>query len=442
MKSPRDQFIRQLLIWGGCALLLIVLPLVFQKDFALSLFSRMCIAVVFALSYNMLLGQGGMMSFGHAVYSGLGAYLTIHALNAVGAGHFYFPVTLLPLVGGATGLFFGWLLGHVSTKRAGTPFAMISLGIGELVAACALMLPAFFGGEAGISGDRVTGEGWFGIDYGSPLQMYGLIAAWTFACAVAMYALTHTPLGRMANAVRDNPERVQFIGYDAHRVRYYTLILSAFFAGIAGGLMALNYEIVTSENVSAQASGAMLLMAYIGGIGQFFGPVLGAVFFTFMNTALSSYTKAWPFYFGLLFLITVLYAPGGFSSLIVMHGPVWKARLMRLLAPAYALCLLTAAFIVPGIIGLVEMCYHLSEHRNAPRMSLFGIGFDASTAPPWIVTALLIAAGLFVLRHAKAAVGLAWQKITELLQRNDRARRDSVSVTRLLTGQHEGARGG
>jgi branched-chain amino acid transport system permease protein len=288
---------------------------------------------------------------------------------------------------------------------------MISLGIGELVAASALMLPGFFGGEAGISGNRVNGAGWFDIDFGPQLQMYYLIAAWTLASGLAMYGLTCTPLGRIANAVRDNPERVQFIGYDTHRVRFYQLLWSAFFAGIAGTLAALNFELVTAENVSANASGAILVMTYIGGTGQFFGPVLGAAFVTFLSTVLSNYTKAWPFYYGLLFLLTILFVPGGLSSLIALHAPAWRARLITLLIPSYLLAAATAAVLGSAAILLIEMCYHLSETPDAPAMTLFGFGFDVTSYTPWLTAIVLLLAGLGLLAIARTAVGRAWQQV-------------------------------
>src|SRR5512138_2626108 len=109
--------------WGAIALVMIVLPLVFRQGFALSMLSQMGIAIIFALSYNMLLGQTGMLSFGHAVYYGLGAYVVAHTLNAIGAGRLGLPVTLLPLVGGLAGLAFGIVFGYVTTRRSGTPFA-------------------------------------------------------------------------------------------------------------------------------------------------------------------------------------------------------------------------------------------------------------------------------------------------------------------------------
>ena len=284
--------LRRGLPWGAAALLLALLPLAFGQGFALTLLSQMGIMVIFALSYNMLLGQTGLLSFGHAVYAGLGAYFAIHTLNAVAAGTFNFPVTLLPLVGGAAGIAFGLAFGWVTTRKAGTTFAMISLGLGEMVAASALMLPGFFGGEGGITGNRVVGAPVLGITYGPAIQVYYLIAAWTLAAAAAMYALARTPLGRIANAVRDNPERAEFIGYDARMVRFLMMVLASFFAGVSGGLAAINFEIVNAENVGIARSGGVLLATFIGGTGYFLGPVLGAIVYTFFVLAISGWTKA------------------------------------------------------------------------------------------------------------------------------------------------------
>src|SRR5690554_7176457 len=113
--------------WAVTVLLLLVLPLFFSSGFAISLLSQMGIMIIFALSYNMLFGQGGMLSFGHAVYSGLGAYISVHAMNLASDGEIWLPVWLVPLVGGMAGMLIGVFLGYVSTKRAGLPFAMITL---------------------------------------------------------------------------------------------------------------------------------------------------------------------------------------------------------------------------------------------------------------------------------------------------------------------------
>jgi branched-chain amino acid transport system permease protein len=211
---------RDWMVWLGFAAVLALAPLVWRTSFAQTMLSQVGIAIIACLAYNMLLGQGGMLSFGHAVYSGLGSFIAIHALNLAAAGKLGIPVSLMPLVGGLAGLFFAAILGYVTTKKAGTTFAMITLGIGELVASMSLMIPEFFGGEGGIQGNRVIGQPVLGITFGPQIQIYYLIALYCFISTAAMYALTRTPLGRILNAVRDNPERVEFVGYSTQHVRY------------------------------------------------------------------------------------------------------------------------------------------------------------------------------------------------------------------------------
>ena len=404
------------LLWGGGAILFVLAPMLFKGGFALTLMIQMGTMIIFALSYNMLLGQGGMLSFGHAVYSGLGAYMAVHALNLIRNGTFSLPVTLLPLVGGLAGLAFGLLFGYVTTRRAGTTFALISLGIGEMVFAAVLMLPDFFGGEAGISTNRVVGEPVLGISFGPAIQVYYLVAFWTLLSMAAMFALTQTPLGRMANAVRDNPERAEFVGYNTQHVRFLQLSLSAFFAGVAGGLSCINFEIVSAENVSAIRSAGVLIATYIGGIPFFFDPIVGAVVFIFFVVALSGFTKAWLLYLGLLFLLVVLYAPGGIASLILMQIPVIRARRFGELLLPYALAALAALVALAGMIGIVEMVYRLSEQGASTELTVFGWDFDARTNPPWVAFGSLFGAGLISLRFAARFVGERWDAIQEALQ--------------------------
>jgi branched-chain amino acid transport system permease protein len=404
------------LLWGATAALFIVAPLMFKQGFALTMMTQMGAFIIFALSYNMLLGQGGMLSFGHAVYSGLGAYFAVHALNMIGKGTLVFPVTLLPLIGGVAGLVFGVIFGYVTTRRAGTTFAMISLGIGELVHACVLMFPGFFGGEGGVQTNRVAGHPLLGITYGPAIQVYYLVAFWCFVSMIAMFALTQTPLGRMSNAVRDNPERAEFVGYDTQKVRFLQLALAGFFAGISGALSCINFEIVTDENVSALRSGGVLIATFIGGTGFFFGPILGAVVFIFFVVALSGFTQAWLLYLGLFFLAMVLYAPGGIASLIMMQLPVIRAgRFGRLIVP-YLLALAAGLVAFAGLVGVVEMVYRISDANLDTNMSLFGIAINAKSAPPWIAFALLLAAGLAALAFAARHVGERWGEIQNQIQ--------------------------
>ncbi len=401
------------LIWGTTALVMIVLPLIWPQGFAITLLSQMGIMIIFALSYNMLLGQSGMLSFGHAVYAGLGAFMAVHLLNRVGAAQTLgiggpLAVALLPIAGGLGGALFGVLFGYVTTRRAGTTFSMITLGIGEMVFASALMFPDFFGGEGGVSTNRSIGEPLLGISFGPARQVYYLIAAWCLISMALMYAWTQTPLGRIANAVRDNPERVEFVGYNTQRVRYLVVILSAFFAGIAGALSCINFEIVTAENVSAVRSGAVLLAAFIGGMGTFFGPILGAVLTVFFTVALSGITKAWLLYLGLFFVLMVMYAPGGIASLLTMHVPILRRGKLGTLLPAYGVATVPALVLLVALIATVEMIYAVQDDGAGGVATLFGLSVQPATWTPWAVTAVLWVAGAIGLRIAAGKLRAAW----------------------------------
>jgi branched-chain amino acid transport system permease protein len=407
----------RLIIWTVFALILIVAPMIFNKGASLSILSQMGTVMIFGLSYNMLLGQGGMLSFGHAVYSGLGAFFAIHAMNLATAGKIWMPLTLIPLVGGLAGMFFGALFGYVTTKKSGTTFSMITLGIVELVFACSLMFPEFFGGEGGISTNRVYGESFMGISYGPQIQVYYLIAFWLFIATIGMYAFTQTPLGRIINAVRDNPERVEFVGYDTQWARYLTLILSGFFAGISGGLSAINFEIVTAENVSAVRSGAILLFTFIGGVGFFFGPILGAIIGVFLTVMLSDFTKAWQLYLGAFFIIIVMYAPGGVASIIMLNLRLAKyGKFRRVFSDMVKTCI--AALIgLTGLVMAIEMLYHLTlESVNGTTMKLFGVMVDTAAITPWLAALALIAVGSFAFVKTKRSFVKVWGDVNSEIE--------------------------
>src|SRR5438477_8784129 len=169
-----------------------------------------------------------------------------------------------------------------------------------------------------------------------------------------------TPVGRMCNAVRDNPERVEFVGYNTQRVRFVAFSAAGLFAGLAGGLHAINYEIVAADSVSALRSGTVLLMTYIGGVGRFIGPVIGAAVLTWLQASLSGYTSAWLLYLGLLFMLVILFAPAGLAGLILMHGPIVRTRSFANVVASYALALVPAIVMAIGVVLLVEMSYRVS----------------------------------------------------------------------------------
>ncbi|MEZ0306908.1 MAG: branched-chain amino acid ABC transporter permease, partial [Ramlibacter sp.] len=387
--------IGRIIIWGFFALVLLAAPLVFTSSLSQTMLSQMGIAIIVCLSYNMLLGQGGMLSFGHAVYSGMGSFLAIHTLNLVSKGNWPIPVSLVPIVGGISSMLFAVVFGWVTTKKAATPFAMITLGIGELVWAMSLMFPEFFGGEGGISSNRVAGPKPLGITFGPQIQLYYLIAIYTFVCTGLMFAFTRTPLGRMLNAVRDNPERVEFVGYDTQKVRYIAFIIAAFFAGISGGLAALNFEIVTSEVVGGPRSGAYLLFTFLGGATFFFGPIIGAILMVLAFVLLSEFTKAWLLYLGLVFLFMVMYAPGGIASLIMMNLRVAAFGRLKELWVSYLALAVTAFIVLLGAACMIEMVYHLKLNAAlGPELKFLGATLNAHGLNSWFGSAFVMLTGL------------------------------------------------
>ena len=389
-------------------------PWIFNAPFEQSVLTQIAIAMVACLSYNMLWGQGGMLSFGHAVYTGLGAYMAMHVLQGLGHGGWGVPVSLIPLVGGVCGMGFAVVLGYVSTRKSGTTLAMITLGLGELVFAISLMFSDFFGGEAGLSGNRVQGAALWGIDFKSPIQVYYLIGAYTWVSVALMYAFTQTPLGRLLNAARDNAERLSFIGYQPQRVRYLAFIVSGFFAGVSGGMAVLHFEMVTADVVGTARSGAYLLFTILGGSGYFVGPLLGAVGMVLSGVLLSEWTTAGLLYLGLLFMAMVMYAPGGLASLGVWHLS-WVTRTgVARLWPWYLGCLMSAGVAALGAASTIELFYHRQWHSSVGQpLRWLGQPWATDQPLPWVLAALALTAGLvgwmFCKRHWDRTWGqMAW----------------------------------
>lgn len=411
------------LIWSLFALLLVLVPLVFNSSLSITILSQMGIAVVACLSFNMLLGQGGMLSFGHAVYTGLGSFLAIHALNSISNGSLPIPVSTVPLAGGVAGLGFAVLFGYVTTRKAGTTFAMITLGIGELIFAMSLMIPEFFGGEGGVSGNRVIGKGFMGITYGPPIQVYYLIALYTFLSVAAMFAFTRTPLGRMLNAVRDNPERVEFVGYNTQRIRYTAFMIAGFFAGISGGLGALNFEIVTAEVVGAARSGAYLLFTFLGGATFFFGPIIGGVLMVLAFVLFSEFTKAWLLYLGLIFLFMVMYAPGGIASLIMMNLRLALFGHLRKLWVSYLALAVTALVALLGGSAMIEMVYHLQLNSSlGTDLKFMGASLDAKGLNSWFGCCFVALTGVGLFELCRRQFALEWGEIQEDIEKEIKRR--------------------
>jgi branched-chain amino acid transport system permease protein len=365
-----------------------------HSGFVISMLSQMGMMSILALSYNMLLGQSGLFSFCHAVFFGIGGYATIHFLNLAGDGTLPIPLELVPVLAGLSGGALAVVFGYMATKQRATAFAMITLGIGELMTTAALMFHHFFGGEGGVNSNRMIGHSLVGFKYGPSIQVYYLILAWTVISALLMLYLTRTPLGRMANASRDNFERVQFVGYDPRMVRFTQFVLSGFFAGIGGGLYAITYEIVTFDALAAPLSANALLMAYIGGSAAFGGPILGAVLITLLQSGVSLMSNSWLVYVGVLFITMVMFAPQGIMGLIAAHGPIVRAgRFGKLLLP-YVRVIVPCLVMVLGFVGVVELASFLTiGAAQGKALVLFGHKIDEHDVLPWLAALICLAVG-------------------------------------------------
>jgi branched-chain amino acid transport system permease protein len=318
---------------------------------------------------------------------------------------------------------FAVLFGYVTTRKSGTTFAMITLGLGELVFAMSLMVPEFFGGEGGVSGNRVLGQPFLGITYGPPIQVYYLIALYTFVAVAAMFAFTRTPLGRMLNAVRDNPERVEFVGYNTQRIRYTAFIIAGFFAGVSGGLSALNFEIVTAEVVGTARSGASLLFTFLGGATFFFGPILGAILMVLAFVLFSEFSKAWLLYLGLVFLFMVMYAPGGIASLIMMNLRVASFGKLRALWVSYLGLAVTGLMVLLGAAAMIEMVYHLQLNSAlGPELHFMGSTLNAKGLNSWFGAAFATLTGLGLFELTRRQFLKEWGQTQEEIEKEIKRR--------------------
>jgi branched-chain amino acid transport system permease protein len=421
------QPVRRNWIWFVLVTAAAILPWLFydwntgrHSGFVLTMLSQMGMMIIFSLSYNMLMGQAGLLSFGHAVFFGLGGYSTIHFLNAAGNGSLPIPLELMPILSGLAGLVFGIVFGYMAAKQRATAFAMITMGIGELIATAAIMFHNFFGGEGGISANRMIERSLFGVEYASSIEVFYLILAWTLLAALGMLFLTKTPLGAMANAARDNFERAQFMGYDPRRIRFLQFALSGMFAGIGGGLYAITYEIVTFDAVAAPLSANAVLMTYIGGATIFYGPILGASLITLLQSGLSLLSNAWLIYVGVLFISMVTFAPAGLAGMIQAHAPVSRAGRMGRLAVPYARLSIPALATLLGFVGLVELASFLTiGEAQGKTLVLFGNKIDVHANTPWIVATGLLVLGGAWLRLEVRRFALVWDEVTaDLKQRS------------------------
>ena len=386
----------------------------------LALFIKMMIAALFALSFALAMGQAGMLSFGHAAYYGLGAFASLHLMRAVEMKLFWFPTPLVPLAGAAAGLLAGVVFGWLATQRTGVYFAMLTFALSELLVSVAPGLNTVFGAESGISTMRAP---FLGINFGSDTHVYYLTLGWFVLCAGCMWGFTRTPLGRLALALRDNEHRVRFLGFDTRKARTLIFAISCMFAGVAGALLAMANESANYTVFSGQISASVVLQTFIGGAGTFFGPALGAAVMTYFGRVTSDLTRSWLLYQGFVFVLVMLFAPGGLGGIVSLHARKVKPGGWRHLLLPYLFSLVPALMLVVGFVFTVESIHLLmtDAYRVARSgaggawvpYSLAGMNF-APTSPLTLAIPIgLFGIGGLLLSIARRRVAAAWLLATQ-----------------------------
>jgi len=313
---------------GATLLLLGVLvsaPLFTSRATVNDLGQAVCLGL-FAISFNIIFKYAGLLSFGHAAFFGVAAYAEALLLQSYGN----LPIPLLVLAAATSSAILGLVVGQICVRREGAYFSMATLAIGAGLYAVAQKWSAVTGGTDGLDGfmpDTLTILPGWQWDSPSISQTYWLVLAILVPSALAAWALLElTAFGNAIRAIRQNEKRAKFLGYDTHYVKLANFTLAAFLAGIAGALWAIDNSFVSTDSIDLTFSTTVIIIAFIGGTGWFWGPLIGAVIYIAASDWLSALTPHWQIWLGLAFILLVLFAPGGMAGLVRSGWSKWRAN--------------------------------------------------------------------------------------------------------------------
>jgi len=286
------------------AALAILFPYILPK-FQLRMVTEIIIMALFAMTWKMLFDEGGMFSFGHALYFGLGAYASALAWLHIRGLSFISGVLLGGLVAGLM----GFILGAFLVRMSGTYFALLTLAFNQLVWAVVWKWREVTGGDDGLG--KFPKPDLLGISMKDPANFYYLSLCIVGICLFICWHYTKTPLGNILRSIKSNEERAKFIGFNVSASKLILLTMMGFFAGISGALYAQFQEFIATSAIDLGMSTNVLFMAFIGGTGYFWGPLLGSGIFVYLSEYLSSLTDRWELIFGMIFVVIVILAPQG-----------------------------------------------------------------------------------------------------------------------------------
>ena len=378
------------------------------------------IAALFAVAFNLLVGQAGLLSFGHAAYFGMGAFAALHLMTSIEYGDIAFPTPLLPLAGGLMGLLVGVVAGFFATMRSGVYFALVTLAIAELFHSLAPHWEGMFGGEAGLSSMRMP---WGGVGFGTTLEVYYLTLFWVSLSILILWLYTRTPFGRLTLALRDNEQRVRFLGYNVHATKVIVFAVSAMFSGVAGSLLAISNETANYTLFATQASAQVVLHTFVGGSTIFFGPAIGAAIFTLFAYLISDATRSWLLYQGLIFILVMLYAPAGIGGVVQHHIRNWQRLDWHRVVGPYSVATAGAVLVSAAAVFLIETLsflfgeeYALARRDAAggfPDFEHFGVHWAPFSPLTWGLPLVLLVAGLWLILKARPSIAAIWDTVEE-----------------------------
>ena len=291
---------------------LLLLPLytsISGNIFMLTLFTRIVIFALAAASLNLIMGYGGMMSFGHAAYLGIGGYAVgILATEGIGSGFIQWPVALL-----ASALF-ALVIGALSLRTRGVYFIMITLAFAQMAYYVASGL-APYGGDDGLTIYKRSDFGGL-INLSNRVQFYYLCLFCLFGGIYLIWRIVNSRFGMVVQGLRSNEQRMQAIGFPAKRYRLVCFVIAGTMCGLAGALLANNTDFVSPATMYWTRSGDLMVIVILGGMGSLFGPVLGAIVYLLLEEALSQVTEYWALIMGPLLLLIVLFGRGGIMGLL------------------------------------------------------------------------------------------------------------------------------
>jgi branched-chain amino acid transport system permease protein len=272
--------------------------------------TEIIIMALFAMTWKMLLNEGGLFSFGHALYFGLGAYASVLGWLHIKGLSFMSGIFLGGLVAGLVGL----ILGAFLVRMSGTYFALLTLAFNQLIWAIVWKWRDVTGGDDGLG--KFPKPDLLGISMKNPANFYYVSLIIVGICLFICWYFTRTPLGNVCVSIKSNEERAKFIGFNVNASKLILLTLTGFFSGISGALYAQFQEFIATSTIDLGMSTNVLFMAFIGGIGYFWGPLIGSGIFVYLSEYLSSFTDRWEFIFGLIFIVIVLFAPQGILGIV------------------------------------------------------------------------------------------------------------------------------